>query len=395
MMQEQELDRTKRVTINICDKYFSIAVQNRVAIEAPILDRSYHRSTTKPANHVAENRGEHVGRSHVDCLDDDEGSKLEREREYLRPSHMFHWLRAADWGLEDAHKVFGEYKGKESYSLLQLEPPEPRHTEGEYTDYSSHMSDYDEMGLSPISQLDNQGDDEQHLVDHNGRQTSLEFKDQVWSPTGQIHQISAWSDNSHIKDIDCDIACMTPGKSCMRKRRTLDDSDSETEDEGTTMVCDMNGQSWGNLLFPIISDSGTCASVMPTSWRHHVPLRETPQSKAGDYYRAANGNTIYQEGERTVSIMTQEGSLRDMRFIVCDVAKALGSVSQMCRIGHRVVFNPFWSHKGSYIEQVETVERMRLQEEGGLYVLKTKVAPRNKQFEIRRDEGFVGQVIHP
>ena len=32
--------------------------------------------------------------------------------------------------------------------------------------------------------------------------------------------------------------------------------------------------------------------------------------------------------------------MRDMRFTVCDVSKALGSVSQMCKVGHRVVFNP-------------------------------------------------------
>ena len=94
-------------------------------------------------------------------------------------------------------------------------------------------------------------------------------------------------------------------------------------------------------------------------------------------------------------MMTQEGSLRDMRFIVCEVAKALGSVSQMCRTGHRVVFNPPWSPEGSYIEQADTGERMWLEEEGGLYVLRTKVAPRNKQSEVLKDEGFAWQVTTP
>ena len=69
----------------------------------------------------------------------------------------------------------------------------------------------------------------------------------------------------------------------------------------------------------------------------------------------------------------------DMKFTVCDVSKAPGSVSQMCRTGHRVVFNPPWSEHGSYIELVEIGERIWLQEEGGLYVLKTKVAPTHKQ----------------
>ena len=150
----------------------------------------------------------------------------------------------------------------------------------------------------------------------------------------------------------------------------------------------MAGQSWESLPFPIIIDSGACASVMPTECCNHVPLYDTPQSQAGDYYRAANGNKIYHEGERIVSMMTQEGSLRDMTFTVCDVSKALGSVSQMCRTGRRVVFNPPWNASGSYIEHVDIGERMWLQEEGGLYVSKTKVAPASKQIGRRKADDF-------
>ena len=155
---------------------------------------------------------------------------------------------------------------------------------------------------------------------------------------------------------------------------------------------------WANMgknPFPIIIDSGACASVMPTSWCNHVPTTETPQSKAGDFYRAANGNKIYHEGERVISMMTQEGSLRDMRFTVCDVAKALGSVSQMCKTGHRVVFNPPWCSEGSYIEHAATGERMWLQEEGGLYVLRTKVAPEHRRIVRQKNDGFAWQVTPP
>lgn len=75
---------------------------------------------------------------------------------------------------------------------------------------------------------------------------------------------------------------------------------------------------------------------MPTTWCKHVPIHEALQSKSGDYYRSPNGNKIFHEGKRIVSMMTQECSMRDMRFTVCDVAKALGSMSQMCRTGHRL-----------------------------------------------------------
>ena len=71
--------------------------------------------------------------------------------------------------------------------------------------------------------------------------------------------------------------------------------------------------------------------------------------------------------------------MRDMRFTVCDVLKALGSVSQMCRAGHRVVLNPPWDPQGSYIEHIDTRECMWLEEHNGLYMFNTKVAPTGKQ----------------
>ena len=83
-----------------------------------------------------------------------------------------------------------------------------------------------------------------------------------------------------------------------------------------------------------------------------------------------------------VTMMTREGAQRDMRFTVCDVSKALGSVSQMCRSGHKVVFNPPWDPEGSFIEHVDSGERMWLEEKGGLYILSTKVAPRHKQTQV-------------
>ena len=78
-------------------------------------------------------------------------------------------------------------------------------------------------------------------------------------------------------------------------------------------------------------------------------------------------------------MMTREGATRDMRFTVCDVSKALGSVSQMCRTGPRVVFNPPWDPTGSYIQHIDTGECMWLEEQNGLYMLNTKVAPSSKQ----------------
>ena len=167
-----------------------------------------------------------------------------------------------------------------------------------------------------------------------------------------------------------------------------------------------DGRDIGTLPYPIKIDSGACASVIPTSWCSHVPIKETLQSQAGEYFKAANGERIYHEGQRMIIMMTQEGATRHMRFTVCGVSKALGSVSQMCRAGRRVVVNPPWGPNGSYIEHIETGDCMWMEEQAGLYVLKTNVAPSQRQTEIAaamrqtrgrwrnniKDQGFARQV---
>lgn len=42
-----------------------------------------------------------------------------------------------------------------------------------------------------------------------------------------------------------------------------------------------------SLRFPMIVDPGACAPAMPKGWGEHVPLKETPQPKAGEHLRAA------------------------------------------------------------------------------------------------------------
>ena len=183
-----------------------------------------------------------------------------------------------------------------------------------------------------------------------------------------------------------------------RKRKQPVEDDSSDEEGGEQLVCNMNGSNWESLPFPIIVDSGACASVMPTQWCEHVPLKSTPQSQAGQFFRAANGQKIHNHGEKVVSMMTREGSMRDMRFTVCDVSKALGSVSQMCKVGHRVVFNPPWDPDGSYIQHIETGECMWLEEKDGLYMLNTKIAPSSRQTRCdnsgQNNKGF-GWPAHP
>lgn len=169
-------------------------------------------------------------------------------------------------------------------------------------------------------------------------------------------------DDNHVGQ----LACFTKGSQVKNSGGRSKGCDEDVDGEQEGMVCQMTGEQWEQLPFPIIVDSGACTSVMPISWCPHVPTEETTESKSREFFRAANGQKIYNEGTKTVSLMTKEGVMRDMKFTSCEVSKALGSVSQICRAGHRVVFNPDWSEEGSYVEHLETGEVMWLISHNGL-----------------------------
>ena len=40
----------------------------------------------------------------------------DEDREYYRPSYMFHWLRATGRGIQDAYQAFESYEGRNSFS---------------------------------------------------------------------------------------------------------------------------------------------------------------------------------------------------------------------------------------------------------------------------------------
>ena len=88
---------------------------------------------------------------------------------------------------------------------------------------------------------------------------------------------------------------------------------------------------------------------------------------------------MYNKGEKVVTMMSKEGHLRNMRFTACDVERALGSVSSICKQGNTVVFNAPEHPDGSYILNLHTGETMQLQHKDGVYVLDTRIAPSNKQ----------------
>ena len=82
------------------------------------------------------------------------------------------------------------------------------------------------------------------------------------------------------------------------------DQESESGDEQT--ICNMTGEQWESMPYPIIIDSGMAASVIPAHWCAHVAVRETEDSKRGKHYIAANGGKIPNEGAKVASMTSKE-----------------------------------------------------------------------------------------
>ena len=84
-------------------------------------------------------------------------------------------------------------------------------------------------------------------------------------------------------------------------------------------------------------------------------------------YEVANGQRIPNLGEKlSVGASHEEGHLRQIKAQVCDVSKPLMSVSRLVKAGNTVVFAP----TESYIEDGHTGDRLRLEENGGMFSLK-------------------------
>ena len=125
-------------------------------------------------------------------------------------------------------------------------------------------------------------------------------------------------------------------------------------------------------LVPACAHSGDheLVSARAHSGDHRVEIRRVLPRRHWTF--------VFREGSKIISFLIKEGVKRDTVFILCKVAKTVGSASYICRGGgHRVVFKPEWSDEGSYIERLEAGEVMRLTIHKGLYVLDTRVAPQS------------------
>ena len=116
----------------------------------------------------------------------------------------------------------------------------------------------------------------------------------------------------------------------------------------------------------MVVDSGATDTVVGEDMLQSIKTTPGLASKRGVQYEVANGDLVPNLGEKQFIAEWEDGQKRGLTAQVCDVNKALLSVRKMVQAGNRVVFDA----EGSYIEDKETGECLKLQEQGGMYTLK-------------------------
>ena len=131
----------------------------------------------------------------------------------------------------------------------------------------------------------------------------------------------------------------------------------------------------------IAVDSGATETVIPMDALPSIQLEPSDASRRGVTYQVASGEEIPNLGEKRVQGVTHEkGYAKSITAQVADVKKPLMSVHRLVQAGHRVVFD----EPGAYIEHKATKERIWLQEQSGMYMLKLWVHATGKS----TDAGF-------
>ena len=91
-------------------------------------------------------------------------------------------------------------------------------------------------------------------------------------------------------------------------------------------------------LITMYVDSGATEIVLTQNMLSMLDLRESLQSKRGVEYEVANGIKIPNMGEKNFIGHTGEGHARNLTAQVCEVNKALLSVTKLVKAGNKVLF---------------------------------------------------------
>ena len=137
---------------------------------------------------------------------------------------------------------------------------------------------------------------------------------------------------------------------------------AEKSDHGLHAV----GEEWFEM--DVIVDSGACETVMPVEAAKHSRIHESPGSKAGQEYEAANGQPMDNVGERRC-LVSAEGAddKRLMHFReVYKIKKPLRSVTSIAGMGYECLLGK----NGGFVLGTRSGDRLPIQRRGDLCILK-------------------------
>ncbi len=136
-----------------------------------------------------------------------------------------------------------------------------------------------------------------------------------------------------------------------------------------------------------IMDSGASVTALPPSAGKLYAMEESPASRAGVEYEAANGHAIPNLGQKTLPVITKEGTLRCMLAQMADVTHGLQSVRQMHATGHMVVFDG----PDSFTLNKFTGEVNAIDDNGSNYLMESWICPPEELGEVMAASGFPRQ----
>jgi len=199
-------------------------------------------------------------------------------------------------------------------------------------------------------------------------------KPEVVGPVGPLMNDSGhqgWTEVSSKKKAQRAPRCP---RGCCGQLNSIDRASKEN-------VGEINEVEAGWEKIKVQVDSGAIDTVAPKSVAKKFELKETPASRRGVGFVAANGSKIQNYGERKVIGYTDEGTPISMRMTCADVHKVLGSVHKMNQGGNLVVLDG----EHSYMKNKASGQKTKIHYEDGQYIMYMWV-PCGRQEPVKPDK---------
>ena len=131
-------------------------------------------------------------------------------------------------------------------------------------------------------------------------------------------------------------------------------------------------EEWEDVTIEVLLDSGACRHVMAREEAPQYVVQDSPGSRRGQNFVAANGAKIPNEGQVTLNLEAEvsgEVTLLSSTFQIANLTRPLMSVSQICEQGFQCVFES----DGARVVSKEGLTVRKFEKRNQLYVAEMKL----------------------